>query len=140
MPAPQVSTRSARMAPSHPTEEIAVFTATVAVSLLLALIATMSAVLKFQRHDQVVGSIHGTVGVPLERLPLLAALELLGAAGLIVGLWFAPIGIAAAIGLILYFVGAVIGHVRVGDTAGISSPMFPLSLSIVALVLRLLTA
>src|ERR1700758_2643625 len=53
------------------------------------------------------------VGVPRSWLPPLAAVKLAGAAGLIVGLLGLPaLGIAAAVGLVLFFVGAVISHVR----------------------------
>jgi hypothetical protein len=37
----------------------------------------------------------------------LSALKALGATGLVVGLWAPGIGIAAAVGLVLYFAGAV---------------------------------
>ncbi len=57
-----------------------------------------------------------TLGVPLQWLPMLAAAELAGAIGLIIGLWVAPLGVAAALGLVLYFVGAVITHMRAGDS------------------------
>jgi hypothetical protein len=116
------------------------FTITVIVSVALAAMATLSALMKLQRNEQVISAVHGTVGVPLRHLPVLAGLELAGAAGLIVGLWVAPLGIAAAVGLTAYFAGAVIAHLRVGDTKGIGSPMFPLILSIAALALRLATA
>lgn len=43
-------------------------------------------------------------------------------------------------GLVLYFIGAVVGHLRVGDTKGVAMPLLPLLLSIAVLVLRLLTA
>ncbi|MGB3409915.1 MAG: DoxX family protein [Microthrixaceae bacterium] len=115
------------------------FIATVIVSILLALMVTMSAAMKLQKNDKVVEGIHGTVGVPLNMFPVLAGLELAAAAGLIIGLWIAPIGIAAAIGLTVYFLGAIISHIRVGDTKGIGGPMLPLALSIAALVLRLLS-
>ncbi len=48
-------------------------------------------------------------------LPLLAVAELAGAVGLLVGLKVAPLGIAAGVGLALYFVGAVAAHVRAED-------------------------
>ena len=53
------------------------------------------------------------VGVPPSWLPLLAALKAAGAAGLLIGLLgFRYLGIAAAIGLVLFFTGALIVHVR----------------------------
>src|SRR5258705_6581862 len=43
---------------------------------------------------------------------LLALCELAGAAGIVLGLFWWPIGVAAAIGLVLYFVLAVASHLR----------------------------
>jgi uncharacterized membrane protein YphA (DoxX/SURF4 family) len=116
------------------------FIATVIVSVILALALTLSAAMKLRRHPQIVESIHGVVGVPLDRFWVLAALELAAAAGLIIGLWVAPLGIAAATGSVAYFVGAIIAHLRVRDTKGVANPVIPLALSIAALVLRALTA
>ena len=115
------------------------FTALVFAAALLAGICVMSASLKLARNEQVVSSIHGTVGVPLRQLPVLAALELAGAAGILIGLWLEPLGVAAAVGLVAYFAGAVVGHLRVGDVKGVASPLQPLVLGIAVLVLRLLT-
>lgn len=53
------------------------------------------------------------VGVPRSWLVPLGVLKGAGAAGLLIGLlgvW--PLGIAAALGLVLFFIGAVATHVR----------------------------
>jgi len=47
------------------------------------------------------------VGVPATLVPWLAACEIAGAAGLALGIAWIPLGIAAAIGIIAYFVGAI---------------------------------
>jgi hypothetical protein len=53
------------------------------------------------------------VGVPRSGLPPLGALKGAGAAGLLLGLLgVRPLGIAAAIGLVLFFAGALTTHVR----------------------------
>ncbi|MBF6213407.1 DoxX family protein [Nocardia puris] len=53
------------------------------------------------------------VHVPARSLPYLATLKLAGAVGLAAGLATAPwLGVAAGIGLVLFFVGAVGAHVR----------------------------
>jgi len=92
------------------------------------------------RHDPLpIRVIHETVGVPLKYFPLLAACEFAGASGLVVGIWWPPIGIAAGIGLVLYFVGAIVSHLRVGDIKGIGSAAFMLVLAAGALTLRILT-
>lgn len=106
---------------------------------LLALLSVASATMKLKRDPRSVDSIHGTVGVPLAMLPVLAALELAGAAGILIGLWVEPLGIAAACGLVAYFLGAVIAHLRVHDTSGATAPLAPLALSTAVLVLRLVT-
>ena len=67
------------------------------------------------------------------------AILLAGALGLLAGIAWAPIGIAAAIGVILYMVGAIVAHLRVGDRHGIASPLLPLALAIAALVTRALS-
>lgn len=53
------------------------------------------------------------VRVPRSWLPPLAALKAAGAAGLLIGLLgVRPLGVAAAIGLVLFFVGALAAHIR----------------------------
>jgi sorbitol-specific phosphotransferase system component IIC len=116
------------------------FIAAAVLAVLTALMATFSASLKLRRDPRVVESIQGTVGVPATWFPWLAAAELAGAAGLLVGLAWAPLGIAAAAGLVAYFVGAIIAHLRVKDMAGLGAPVVPLVLSIASLVTRVLSA
>jgi uncharacterized membrane protein YphA (DoxX/SURF4 family) len=116
-----------------------VFIALVIVTVLLAVICLNSAAMKLRKNEQVLATIHGTVGVPLRHLPVLAGLEIAGAVGILIGLWLEPLGIAAAIGLVAYFLGAVIGHLRVRDTKNLAMPLPPLVLAIAVLVLRLLT-
>ncbi|MFF4451356.1 DoxX family protein [Streptomyces goshikiensis] len=94
--------------------EIIMFIAYAVVGTLLALALAASATLTLQGNDQVVANMR-KVEVPDSWLPRLAALKAAGAAGLVVGLWVAPLGVAAAIGVTLYFVGAVVSHLRVKD-------------------------
>ena len=76
------------------------------------------------------------VHVPRSWLPMLGALKLAGALGLLVGVVGPPaIGIAAATGLVLYFIGAVIAHVRARVFYNIAFPGAYLGLSAVSLVL-----
>lgn len=70
--------------------------------------------------------------------PLLATLELAAAAGLLVGLAWWPIGIAAGTGAVLYFAGAILAHLRVGDRAVTGSAVL-LGVSVATVVLRALT-
>jgi uncharacterized membrane protein YphA (DoxX/SURF4 family) len=91
-----------------------VYIALVIATVLLTAMPAISASMKLRKHDQVVAIIGGTVGVPARALPVLAGLELAGAAGILIGLWRQPLGIAAAVGLVAYVIGVVIGHPRRG--------------------------
>jgi DoxX-like family len=113
------------------------FIAYIIVSIVLALMLAVSAWAKLTRDDRVVTVITG-LGVPLRWLPFLAACELAGAVGLPVGIAFAPLGIAAAIGVILYFVGALIAHLRTGDKAVVPPLVFLLT-AVAALCLRIVS-
>ncbi|MFE2880125.1 DoxX family protein [Streptomyces roseus] len=81
---------------------------------LLALVLTSSAVLTLQRNEAITASMR-KVQVPDSWGPRLAAVKAAGAAGLVAGLWVTPLGVAAAVGVTLYFIGAVISHLRVKD-------------------------
>jgi predicted outer membrane lipoprotein len=116
------------------------FIALVISAILLAAMCVSSASMKLRRNERAVAITGGTVGVPLRLFPVLASLELAGAAGILTGLWLELVGIAAAAGLVAYFIGAVTGHLRAGDTKNLTMPLVPLTLSIAVLVLRLVTA
>jgi hypothetical protein len=104
-----------------------------------ALMAAFSGVGKIRRDPRQVKVVHEIVGLPLKYFPLLAACEFSGAVGLLVGIWQPAIGIAAGIGLVLYFVGAIVSHLRVGDVKGIGPAVFMLVLAAGVLALRILT-
>jgi hypothetical protein len=70
--------------------------------------------------------------------PLLALCEFAAALGLVAGIWWPALGIAAAAGLIVYFVGAVVSHARVGDSKGIGPSIFMLFLAAGMLLLAVL--
>jgi len=76
------------------------------------------------------------VGVAEAWLPWLGALKAAGAAGLLVGLLLArPIGLAAAIGLVLFFVGALVTHVRARVLYNLAFPGFFLAMAVGSLIL-----
>jgi DoxX-like family len=114
------------------------FVATTIVSVLLAATLAYAAVRKLSHRPEVVQS-YARVGVPEEKLDYLAVVLLAGAAGLIVGLFLAPIGIAAAIGVICYFVLALAAHIRADDIANLPTPAVIEVVAVAALVLRLAT-
>lgn len=82
----------------------------------------------------------GEVSLPrLWTPPALAALQAAGAAGLLLGLLGLPaIGIAAAAGLVLFFVVAVAMHLRAGAYKSLPSPVFFLALAVAALVMMVI--
>ncbi|MFG2975636.1 DoxX family protein [Streptomyces sp. NPDC048331] len=76
------------------------------------------------------------VGLPESRLPWLAALKAAGAVGLLLGLVGVPvIGVAAATGLVLFFIGAVAAHIRARVYYNIAFPGGYLALAAASLVL-----
>jgi len=104
---------------------------------VMSLMLVASGLLKIRHDARTTKIIHDVVGVPLKYFPLLAACEFAGAAGLGVGIFWAPLGLASAVGLAIYFVGAVIGHLRVGDFKGLGPASFMLFLAAACFVLRL---
>jgi uncharacterized membrane protein YphA (DoxX/SURF4 family) len=63
---------------------------------------------------------------------IIGGLELAAAAGLIIGLWVAWLGILAALGLVLLMAGALFFHQRVNDPPKAMAP--PASIGVVALL------
>jgi hypothetical protein len=89
-----------------------VFVAYVVVTIVTIIANAAAAVADLSRAQFVLAN-SAEVGVPPSWLPLLGALKAAGAAGLLIGLLgFRYLGIAAAIGLVLFFTGALIVHVR----------------------------
>jgi uncharacterized membrane protein YphA (DoxX/SURF4 family) len=108
------------------------------VAIVLAAMVLFSGVGKLRNDPHIVKVIHETVGVPMKYFPLLAACEIAGAVGLVLGIWWPILGIAAATGLVIYFVGAVVSHVQVNDLKGIGPAAMLLTMSAAALILRVL--
>ncbi|MFG3715733.1 DoxX family protein [Micromonospora sp. NPDC047730] len=65
---------------------------------------------------------------------VLGVLELAAVAGLLLGLLWAPLGIAAAVGLALQMVGAVVYHARAKDPAPMTLTPVIFAVAAVALV------
>ena len=109
--------------------------AAIVVSLLLAALVTAAALRKLGHRPDVVDS-YRRVGVPESRLNQLAAVLLAAAAGLLLGLAWPPAGIAAAAGLVAYFLLAIAAHVRAADHRNLSMPVAFAALAVAALVLQ----
>ncbi|MFJ7268181.1 DoxX family protein [Streptomyces sp. NPDC099050] len=101
---------------------------------LLALTLAASATFTLQRNPAITESM-AKVGVPDSWLPRLAALKAAGAIGLVAGLWLPPLGIAAAVGVALYFIGAIVAHLRAKDYAFAPAAVL-LLVAAAALILR----
>jgi len=108
-------------------------------TILLAVMVTFSGIGKIRRDPHIVQVIHEVVGVPLKYFPLLTACEFAGALGVVLGIWWPFLGVAASIGLVIYFVGASVSHLRVGDVKGIGPAAFMLVVAAATLALRILT-
>ena len=114
------------------------FIAYIAVTVLTAAANLFSAGADFVRYKQVAVNM-ARAGVPESWMTMLGILKAAGALGLLIGVVIPPIGIAAAAGLILFFVGAIITHLR-GHFYSFTLPVSFLTLAVVALVLRLATS
>ena len=112
------------------------FIATAVLSVLLALgFGQVGASKVLTASDKMVAAL-GRLGLSTGLIRVVGALEMLGAAGLVIGLWIGPLGIAAAIGLALLMIGAMIYHIKARDTAKNTIPpliLFLLSATAVAL-------
>ncbi|MFF8608903.1 DoxX family protein [Streptomyces sp. NPDC015346] len=114
------------------------FIAYVVLAALISFMLVFSARSKLVKDKDIVETMT-RLGVPQSWYPLLALAEFAGAAGLLIGIWYRPLGIAAAIGVVLYFVGAVISHLRVKDVKGTPFPIILLLVSAAPIVLGLAT-
>lgn len=107
-----------------------------AVSLVLAALLSVAALRKLRPTPEVIES-YRRAGVPEHRLTPLALLLLAGAAGLIAGLFWPPIGLAAAFALVVYFAVAITFHIRANDTRRTPTPAMFALLSAAVFVLQL---
>ena len=101
---------------------------------LLVALLVLSAGLKLSGKPEVVQS-YGRVGVKPAQLPLLAAVLLLGAGGLLVGFLWTPLGVAAAAALVVYFVLALVAHATHDDLEHAATPTVLLVLALGAAIL-----
>jgi hypothetical protein len=108
-------------------------TATVVVTILLAALFTFSASIKLLGVPKSL-EIRDHLGVRPLQWRLIGVCELAGVAGVLVGLFWAPIGIAAAIGLALLTIGAIGFHVRKSDRVADLAP------AVIGVALALATA
>jgi hypothetical protein len=81
------------------------------------------------------------IGVPQALVPLLATLKAAGAIGLLAGLvWLRPLGLAAATGLALFFIGAVAIHLRTRAFGTLPPTLGYLAFAVASLTLTVVSA
>jgi DoxX-like protein len=107
--------------------------ATVIVTVSLAILFTFSSSIKLLGAPQSL-AIRDHLGVTPVLWRVIGLLELAGVVGVLAGLAWMPIGVAAAIGLALLSVGAVAFHVRASDGFAKTAP------AVIAILLALATA
>lgn len=111
----------------------------VVITLITIVINVGIAIGDFARAKFVVAN-SAEVGVPVSWLPALGALKAAGGVGLLLGLLgIGSLGVAAAAGLVIFFIGAVGAHVRAGVYYNIAVPGAYLVLAIASLLLAALT-
>jgi uncharacterized membrane protein YphA (DoxX/SURF4 family) len=111
--------------------------ATATATVLLATLMVYAAARKLSHRPDVVAT-YERVGVPEGRLNVLAATLIAGAAGLLLGLLWRPIGLAAAVATVVYFLVAIAAHIRSRDLANLTTPIVMELLAAGAAVLFLL--
>jgi hypothetical protein len=110
--------------------------AKIVVTALLAALFAFAGLIKVLGVRQSL-AIRDHLGVDPTQWRLIGLLELAGVAGVLVGLTWAPIGIAAAIGLTLLIVGAIVFHVRASDSVADTAPaVIGLGLAVATAILQ----
>jgi hypothetical protein len=104
--------------------------------------ALLAALFGFAGLIKVVGlrqslAIRDHLGVNPVQWRMIGLLELAGVVGVLVGLAWAPIGVAAAVGLALLVLGAIVFHVRASDSVADTIPaVIGLGLAVATAVLQ----
>ncbi|MGY1940123.1 DoxX family protein [Nocardia gipuzkoensis] len=108
--------------------------AAVLVTGCLALSVAGSGVATLVRHPKIIDTV-AAVGFPVHHVWMLGVVKLAAAAGLACGLvWWWPVSVAAALGLVVYFVAAIGMHLR-ARRPDVAAPAVFLALSAASLVL-----
>ena len=93
----------------------------VTISLLMTAVCLLPAVGKLLGQPKMRQSaVH--FGIPWPRYRLIGVAELAAAAGILIGLWWHPLGVAAAAGMTLLLLGALITHRRAADSGKETAP------------------
>lgn len=93
----------------------------IAASLLLAAACLAPASAKLLGHPKMQKSA-AHFGIPWRRYQLIGVAELAAAAGVLAGLWWHPLGVTAATGMVLLLTGALLTHRRALDSSREMAP------------------
>ena len=107
-----------------------------ALSILLAAACLLPGLAKVFDHPKMQKSA-AHFGIPWHHYRLIGVAELAAAAGVLAGLWWHPLGVAAAAGMAVLLTGALITHRRAGDGA---TEMAPALLTLVITIAYLAVA
>lgn len=88
----------------------------VALTVVAALVFLLAGTQKILMRPRVVTNMR-RLGVGPAGIRMIGLSEIAGAVGLVAGIWLAPLGIAAAVGLTCLLIGAMGYHARAGDYA-----------------------
>lgn len=111
-------------------------TAEIIVTALLAVLFGFASLIKLFGVRQSL-AIRDHLGVEPTQWRLIGLLELAGVAGVLAGLAWPPIGVAAAIGLALLSLGAIVFHGRASDSAADTAPaVIGLGLAVATAILQ----
>jgi uncharacterized membrane protein YphA (DoxX/SURF4 family) len=111
----------------------------VTISLLMAALCLLPAAGKLTGQPKMRQSA-AHFGIPWPRYRLIGVAELAATAGILIGLWWHPLGLAAAAGMALLLLGALITHRRAGDSAKEMAPaLLALAVTIAYLAITLIS-
>jgi hypothetical protein len=111
--------------------------ATVIVTIVLAALFAFASAIKLFGVPRSL-AIRDHLGVSPALWRVIGLLELAGVVGVLVGLAWAPIGVAAAVGLALLSAGAVASHVRASDGLVDMGPaIFAVALAVATAILQI---
>jgi uncharacterized membrane protein YphA (DoxX/SURF4 family) len=134
----QPSVRSTSQTTSREKQHVtATVTAMTVLTIIFSLMLIGGAIADWMKVPKIVESVRH-VKVPEVLIPFLPICKTLGAAGLLLGLKYKALGVAAGIGLVAYFAIAVWFHLRVKDRPADTAPAVAFGLlALVVLLLRL---
>ncbi|WP_320064911.1 DoxX family protein [Micromonospora sp. RTGN7] len=107
----------------------------ITLTVILAVVFSATGVLKLVGQRRMCEQMDH-IGVSAGLTKVVGALELAAVVGLVVGLYWSPAGIAAAVGLVLQMIGAVVYHLRARDPLSVA--LMPLLFGVAAAAVAVL--